>query len=39
MVLKLGAVMSHCGLRESTGQSPLQREAEESPGSKGQGAR
>ena len=39
LALQHGALMSDCDLRESTGQSPLQREAEESPGSKGQGAR
>ena len=38
-VLKHGALVSHCAGRESTGQSPSRREAEESPGSNGQGAR
>ena len=38
-ILKHGARMSHCAVREPTGQSPFRYEAEESPGSKGQGAR
>ena len=39
LMLKHGVFMSHCTVRESTGQSPFRFEAEESPGSEGQGAR